>query len=207
MNNIVKIKSLFLTTVSVLAISCASSSKEISAIYVSPTQYNQFNCEQISQELARLNGRKIALAADLDEKASGDKGMTAVSAILFWPAAFALGGNEGQETEYARLKGEYDAVQQSGIEKNCKHDPTLPVKSTNIVSKSNDGESVSAIDYYGEAEEEVNSESYDKNLWAKAFVLVEGDEQKRKSKYIELRANQLYSKNLDLIENSNLDDQ
>ena len=37
--------------------------------------------------------------------------------ILFWPALFALGGTKQQEAEYARLKGEYDAVQQAAIAK------------------------------------------------------------------------------------------
>lgn len=48
-------------------------------------------------------------------------------------------------------------------------------------------------DFYGQAEQEMNDKTYDKNLWAKALVDAEGDEMKRKAKYIELRANQLYS--------------
>ncbi len=50
----------------------------------------------------------------------------------------------------------------------------------------------SVFDYYGEAEEEINSQSYDKDLWARALVAAEGDEQKRKARYIELRAEQLF---------------
>ncbi len=50
-----------------------------------------------------------------------------------------------------------------------------------------------AFAFYGQAEKEIVSGTYDANLWAKAFVLVEGDEQKRKAKYIELRAYQLYN--------------
>jgi hypothetical protein len=38
---------------------------------------------------------------------------------LFWPAAFALGGNQAQEAEYARLKGEADAIHQAAIAKKC----------------------------------------------------------------------------------------
>lgn len=51
----------------------------------------------------------------------------------------------------------------------------------------------SALDYYGQAEEEIGTQTYDKNLWAKALVEVGGDEQKRKARYIELRADQLYT--------------
>jgi hypothetical protein len=53
-----------------------------------------------------------------------------------------------------------------------------------------------AFAFYGQAEKEIVSGTYDDNLWAKAFVLVEGDEQKRKAKYIELRAYQLYNQKI-----------
>lgn len=59
------------------------------------------------------------------------------------------------------------------------------------VNTSSEGTTVH--DYYGAAEEEINTNTYDKNLWARALVEVEGDERKRKVKYIELRAQQIYS--------------
>jgi hypothetical protein len=61
-----------------------------------------------------------------------------------------------------------------------------------LASQSKPGGEKSALDYYGQAEEEINTETYDKNLWAKALVETEGDQTKRKARYIELRANQLY---------------
>ena len=51
------------------------------------------------------------------------------------------------------------------------------------------------FEFYGEALAEVNSNTYDKNLWAKASVETGGDQTKRKARYIELRANQLYIEN------------
>ena len=59
------------------------------------------------------------------------------------------------------------------------------------------------IEYYGEAEEEINNGTYDPNLWAKALVEAEGDEQKRRARYIELRAIQLYSEKADSLSNLN----
>jgi hypothetical protein len=47
--------------------------------------------------------------------------------------------------------------------------------------------------YYGEAEQEITDGTYNKNLWARALVYVQGDEQKRKAKYIEFRAMELYA--------------
>ena len=46
---------------------------------------------------------------------------------------------------------------------------------------------------------EVNSGNADRNLWARALVEAEGDETKRKAKYIQLRANQLYAANVGVL--------
>jgi hypothetical protein len=52
--------------------------------------------------------------------------LTGVALILFWPAAFALGGTKGQEAEYGRLKGEYDAIIQQANAKKCSGIQTVP---------------------------------------------------------------------------------
>lgn len=46
--------------------------------------------------------------------------------------------------------------------------------------------------FYGEAEAEINAGNQNSDLWARALVEVEGDEQKRKARYIELRAEEMY---------------
>ena len=41
-----------------------------------------------------------------------------VGLLLFWPALFALEGGDGPEAaEYARLKGEYEALRQAAVMK------------------------------------------------------------------------------------------
>ena len=42
-----------------------------------------------------------------------------MSAVVFWPAIFFVGGNKDQEAEYGRLKGEYEAIQSMSVQKNC----------------------------------------------------------------------------------------
>lgn len=59
------------------------------------------------------------LAGRLDEAANNDKVLMGVGLVLFWPVLFALGGTKQQEADYARLKGEYDAIQQAMIAKKC----------------------------------------------------------------------------------------
>lgn len=119
-NNIgARMKYLFVIFMIVLLSACATQSKDITAVYVSPLQYQAYDCEQLGAEAGRLQGRITQSGGRLDEAASNDKGITAVGAILFWPSLFFIGGTKQQEAEYARLKGEYDAVQQAAIIKKC----------------------------------------------------------------------------------------
>jgi len=65
--------------------------------------------------MQRVHNRALQLAGRLDEAAQNDKILTGVGLILFWPALFALGGTKEQETEYARLRGENEALQQVAV--------------------------------------------------------------------------------------------
>ncbi|MSQ72433.1 MAG: hypothetical protein EXR27_14245 [Betaproteobacteria bacterium] len=98
---------------------CATKSTDIAAVYVSPLQYQNYDCVQLGAESQRIQGRITQVGGRLDQAASNDQGITAASAILFWPALFFLGGTKPQEAEFGRLKGEYDAVQQAAIERRC----------------------------------------------------------------------------------------
>ena len=98
---------------------CATASKDITAAYVSPMQFQSYDCEQLSSETQRIQSRVVQLGGRLDTAASNDKAIAGVGVLLFWPALFALGGTKQQEADYARLRGEYDAVQQSAILKKC----------------------------------------------------------------------------------------
>ena len=97
---------------------CASAAKDVSASYVSPLQYQNYDCSQITAEGQRIQARINQMTGQLDKAASNDKAITGVAVILFWPAVFAL-GNKTQEAEYARLKGEGEALEQASIAKKC----------------------------------------------------------------------------------------
>lgn len=98
---------------------CATGSKDISASYASPLQYQSYDCQQVTAEAQRIQVRVQELGGRLDQAAANDKALVGVGVILFWPALFALGGTKTQEAEYARLKGEYEALQKVAIEKKC----------------------------------------------------------------------------------------
>ena len=111
---------IFALSASILILSgCATSSDKIATAYVSPMQYQSYDCAQLTAESMRLNQRVTALQAQVDKAAANDKAITGIGVILFWPALFALGGNTQQEAEYGRLKGEYDAIQQAAVAKKC----------------------------------------------------------------------------------------
>lgn len=103
----------------ILSNGCSSSSKDISSSYVSPLQYQPYDCSQLAGESHRILSRVKEIGGRLDEASSNDKMITGAGVILFWPSLFFLGGTKQQEAEYGRLKGEYDAVQQAAIAKKC----------------------------------------------------------------------------------------
>jgi outer membrane murein-binding lipoprotein Lpp len=107
-----------LVSASIVLGGCASAAKDVSASYVSPLQYQNYDCSQITAEGQRIQARINQMTGQLDKAANNDKAITGVALILFWPAAFAL-GNKTQEAEYARLKGEGEALEQAFIAKKC----------------------------------------------------------------------------------------
>jgi hypothetical protein len=113
------IKVVCYATITAFVAGCATSGKDVAATYVSPMQYSNYDCDQLRQELARINGRVVQLTGRLDEAASNDKAIMGVGMILFWPALFALGGTKQQEAELSRLKGEYEALQTASNSKKC----------------------------------------------------------------------------------------
>ena len=98
---------------------CSTASKDIAPAYVSPLQYQSLDCTQLSEELRRVQSRVTELGGRLDTAASNDAALMGVGLILFWPALFALGGTKGQEAEYSRLRGEFEAIQQASVQKKC----------------------------------------------------------------------------------------
>lgn len=105
----------------VLAIgACASSPNKIAAQYVSPMQYQSYDCDQVSLEQARIERRTGELYASLKKQSDADKWQMGLGLLLFWPTLFMLEGGDGPEaTEYARLRGEYNALSEVSIAKKC----------------------------------------------------------------------------------------
>lgn len=54
-----------------------------------------------------------------DEKATSDAVATGVALVIFWPAAFFVKGDGPTAAELGRLKGEFEALEKTAIEKRC----------------------------------------------------------------------------------------
>ncbi len=112
-------KRYFVTALLVLA-ACASQPEEIGTTYVSPVHYKNFDCEQLNLEAERVSRRALELHASLKDTADTDEVQMGVGLILLWPVLFFLEGGDGAEAmEYARIKGERDAIEKRSIEQKC----------------------------------------------------------------------------------------
>lgn len=99
---------------------CATHPKKIEATYVSPMTYQHLDCDQCIAEMDRVNRRIGELYMSLKKTADRDSAQMGIGMILFWPALFGLEGGDGPEaTEYARLKGEREALETAALEKKC----------------------------------------------------------------------------------------
>jgi hypothetical protein len=98
---------------------CASSSAEITPAYVSPFIYQNLNCQQLAQEAQGISARATQLTGAQDQQRTNDQIATGVAIVVFWPAAFLVGGDKQTAAELAQMKGQMNAVEQASIQKKC----------------------------------------------------------------------------------------
>ena len=109
-----------LTAAALVLSACATSPDKISSAYVSPMVYKEYDCNQLIGELQRVTRVANERYGVLKKQSDNDNAQMAVGMLLFWPALFFLEGGDGPEAaEYARLKGERDALEQAAIQKRC----------------------------------------------------------------------------------------
>lgn len=102
-----------------LVCGCASKSSEITAAYVSPVQYQNYTCQQLSMEAQAVSARAAQVAGVQDQKRSNDAIATGVAVVVFWPAAFLVGGDGPSAAELGQLKGQLVAIEQASTMKKC----------------------------------------------------------------------------------------
>ena len=136
-------KSLLLTSLAslILICGCATPPKKIAASYVSPLLYKDYTDDQILVEMDHISRRTLELYNSLKKESSADTAQMAVGLVLFWPALFFLEGGDGPEaTEYARLKGQYEALRTLAVQRNLDL-RLLPPSPEEVIKKNDTGKS------------------------------------------------------------------
>ena len=108
-----------IAAVGVIAIQgCASRSGNVAATYVSPMEYSGYSCEQIRARMRSVSSGVMRVSGQQDDAASRDAWATGVGLVLFWPALFFITPDD-QSDQLARLKGQYEALEEAAIQNNC----------------------------------------------------------------------------------------
>jgi hypothetical protein len=129
--------SIVLFLVLILVTGCATNPKKISAAYVSPLIYKDYDDDQIIMEMDHIGQRTAVLYNSLSSEAGADTAQMAIGLVLFWPALFFLEGGDGPEAaEYARLKGEYEALRKVAVQRKISLDKIPPSPEQIIKEKS-----------------------------------------------------------------------
>jgi hypothetical protein len=105
--------------VAAMVAACASKSSDITAAYISPVSYQTYTCQQLGLEAQNVSARAAVVAGAQDQKRSNDQVATGVAIVIFWPAAFLVGGDGPTAAELSQLKGQMVAIEQASIQKKC----------------------------------------------------------------------------------------
>ena len=98
---------------------CASASSDIAPSYVSPVAYQNYTCQQLAQEAQAVSSRAATLSGVQDNQRTKDALVTTAAVVVFWPAAFFVGGDSQNAAELANMKGQMTAIEQASIAKKC----------------------------------------------------------------------------------------
>jgi hypothetical protein len=98
---------------------CASSAADIAPAYVSAVAYQSYTCQQLALEAQSISTRAATLSGAQDTQRTKDGFATAAAIVIFWPAAFFVGGDKQTAAELSQMKGQMVAVEQASIAKKC----------------------------------------------------------------------------------------
>jgi len=112
-------RNLAMVALTVALAGCASSSTDITPAYVSPVVYQSYNCQQLALEAQSVSTRAATLSGVQDSQRTKDTLVTTAAVVVFWPAAFFVGGDKQNAAELAQIKGQMVAIEQASIAKKC----------------------------------------------------------------------------------------
>jgi hypothetical protein len=101
---------------------CASSSADIAPAYVSPVAYQGYTCQQLALEAQAISTRAVTLSGVQDSQHTKDGWTTAAAVVIFWPAAFLVGGDKQTAAELAPDEGS-NGCSRAGFDRKEMRDP------------------------------------------------------------------------------------
>ncbi|MCG7391294.1 hypothetical protein MHY87_00020 [Microvirga sp. ACRRW] len=104
---------------SLTAAGCASRSESVTASYVSSAAYSSYSCRDLSLEAQRVSSAAAAAAGAQDSQHTRDVVATTAALVIFWPAAFFVGGDNAKTAELANLRGQMQAIEEASVRKKC----------------------------------------------------------------------------------------
>lgn len=112
-------KILFSVVACIFITGCASKARNIAPSYVSSVMYDRLSCKDLANEWHEAYSRIRMLSGVQNRKSTDDAVATTVAVVLFWPAAFFVGGDGRNAAELARLKGTYLAIRKAWNKNSC----------------------------------------------------------------------------------------
>jgi hypothetical protein len=78
-------------------------------------------------EAQGVSARAAQLTGAQNKQRTNDAVATTAAIVIFWPAAFLVGGDKQTAAELAQMKGQMNAIEQASIAKKCgiqfQHEP------------------------------------------------------------------------------------
>ena len=94
-----------------LSSACAQQPENVSASYVSTSNYTQLTCEQLNEEARLLSARIAEVTGQQEKAANSDAALTAVTLVLFWPAVLLRrAGRQGGRARPSQGRGRRAAL-------------------------------------------------------------------------------------------------
>lgn len=103
--------------------SCASHPHTITAEHVSSSKYEDYDCDKLASEFERVSKSITELYWSLEAEAATDDAQFWSGVVFLFPLFWLEGGDGIDAAEYSRLKGEFIALKDAAIKKQC--DPQI----------------------------------------------------------------------------------
>lgn len=110
---------LFVPAIAAVLAGCASKAEDIAPAYISPVAFQSYTCPQLAQEAQAVSARAAMLTGQQDQQRTNDSIATGVAVVVFWPAAFLVGGDKRTAAELSQMKGQMIAIEQASTQKKC----------------------------------------------------------------------------------------